>query len=452
MSALPRVRRPLRLRTQLLAVLALALVLADALVLALWWHAHGGVHPVAREQVQDRLLAVYRLAEIARPERIGVLLGAAQSPEAVFQVAAAPGVDAGPMTTDERAFAAGLHTRVGAAPAVRVRLGPLDDPLPGRRAGLPAWWPGQPAFGLRVALALPDGRWLNARLGPMAQPGDTRLIAASLLISALLAGGLVALALARLLRPWRRLADTMQRFGRGERPAPLPLHGPRELRELSASFNELQARLGRYVDERTRLLAAISHDLRAPLTALRLRVSLVDDPGPRAAMLRSLAELQELVDETLRFARDEHQADASEDLDLAALCAGLVDARRGTGQPLELAAPPGPLPWRGRPLALRRAIGNLLDNALRHGRRVRLVLHPPGAGGVRIDVDDDGPGIPPERLARVFEPYVRGDDGVADSFGLGLAIALSCVQLHGGTLSLSNRAEGGLRARIALPA
>lgn len=168
-------------------------------------------------------------------------------------------------------------------------------------------------------------------------------------------------------------------------------------------------------------------------------------------MLRSLAELHQMVDETLRFARDEHQVGASEDLDLAALCADVAEERRGSGRPLPLQTPPAPVHWRGRPLALRRAIGNLLDNALRHGGSVRLTLHAPQPDGLCIDIDDDGPGIPPERLARVFEPYVRGDDGMAHSFGLGLAIALSCVQLHGGTLSLGNRAEGGLRARIQLP-
>lgn len=448
---MPGARRPLRLRTQLLGVLCLALLLADALVLALWWYAHGGLHPVAREQVLDRVLAVYRVAEIARPERIGVLLGAAQSPEAVFGVSAAPQVAAEPMNADERAFAEGLRTRVGTATAVRVHLGPLDGLEQGRHSRLPAWWPGQADSGLRVDVALPDGRWLNARLGPVAPPGDTPLIAASLVISALLTGGLVVMALERLLRPWRRLADTMQRFGRGERPAPLPLQGPRELRELSASFNDLQTPLGRYVDERTRLLASISHDLRAPLTALRLRVSMVDDAQLRAAMQRSLAALQQMVDETLRFARDEHQVEASEDLDLGALCADVAEERRGTGRPLALEMPPAPVRWRGRPLALRRAIGNLLDNALRHGGHARLTLHAPQPDGVRIDIDDDGPGIPPERLARVFEPYARGDDGVAHSFGLGLAIALSCVQLHGGTLTLVNRAEGGLCARIQLP-
>lgn len=427
------------------------MVLADALVLALWWYANGGLHPVAREQVLDRVLAVYRVAEIARPERIGVLLGAAQSPEAVFRVSNSPELGPGPMNADESFFAQGMRQRLGTNPAIRVHIGPLDGLERGRHSALPAWWPGQSESGLMIDVALPDERWLNARLGPVPQPGDTTLIAASLLIGALITSGLVVVALERVLRPWRRLADTMMRFGRGERPAPLPLQGPHELRELSASFNDLQAKIGRYVDERTRLLASISHDLRAPLTALRLRVSLVDDAKLQAAMQRSLAELQEMVDETLRFARDENQIDATEDLDLKALCTDLVDARRSFDRELQMTAPPGPLMWRGRSLALRRAISNLLDNALRHSDRVMLTLHAPNMDGLRIDIEDDGPGIPPERLARVFEPYARGDDGVAHSFGLGLAIAQSCVQLHGGTLSLSNRAEGGLRAQIVLP-
>ncbi|MDR7336211.1 MAG: ATP-binding protein [Roseateles sp.] len=439
------------MRTQLLLVLGSALTLANVLVLALWWYAYGGLHPVARDQALDRLVAVYRMAEIANPERIAVLLGAAQSSEAVFRVTSAPEVDAKPMNANEATFAQALRTRLRPEALPRVHLGPLDGLEQGLHSWIPAWWPGQSESGLAVAVDLPDGRWLNARLGPVAQPGDALLIAASLLTSALLTGALMVIALQRLLRPWRSLADTMQRFGRGERPSALPLDGPTELRDLSASFNELQTRLIRYVDERTRLLASISHDLRAPLTALRLRVSMVDDATVRAGMTRSLAELQEMVDETLRFARDEHQVESSDDVDLVTLCSAVVRERQQTGRVLEMHAPPSPIIWRGRSLALRRAIGNLIDNALRHAQTVRLSLHESDPENVLIDIDDDGPGIPEDRLARVFEPYVRGDDGVSHSFGLGLAIALSCVQLHGGTLGLSNRREGGLRARISLP-
>ncbi len=443
---------PLRFGSQLLLVLVGALLLAYAAVLPLWWQAAGALHPVAREQGLARLAAAYRLATTARPERIGLLLDAKSAAEARFQVQAEPALVDAAMTTDEHRLATQLRESLALdAAAVRVHLGPLDRLDEAGHSLWPAWWPGQAPPGLRVALALPDGRWLNARLAPLAPPGERALSAVLLAASALLIVGAGALALRRMLRPLRSLVEAMQAFGRGDRPPPLPLRGPRELRELTAGFNELQDRLGRYVDERTRLLASISHDLRTPLTALRLRVALVDEAPLKAAMLRSLDELQALVDETLRFSRDESRDEAPVELDLHALCADLVDARRLGGRRLQLSAAPGPLRWRGRPLALRRAIGNLLDNALQHGDEVLLRLHDRGVAGLSLEVEDDGPGIPEAALAQVMEPFVRGDGQRHGGVGLGLAIARSCVQLHGGTLLLENRSSGGLRARILLP-
>lgn len=434
-----------------LAVMALALVLGHAAVAGLWALGGDGLHPVSREQAVERVASALRLAQTIRPERAPVLLDAAGSLELQMHIAAAPSVDRTAMSADERRFAEDVGRRLPRLPsALRVQLGPLAGTDEGAQAGSAAWPGHGRSRGLRVAARLDEGRWLNLRIGPVHGRPWRSLVAWSL--AATLPLGLMTWwFVQRILRPWRALVAAADRGGRGEQVPELPRVGPRELRDLTHAFNLMQARQARFVGDRTRLLAAISHDLRTPITSLRLRVALIDDPALSQAMAQTLAVMSAMVEETLVFAREDGRGEPTTMLDLSQLCAEVVDEYRVAGHDIVLQAPPSQ-PLRGRPLALRRAVSNLAGNAIRHGGRARLHLHRTGAGEIVLDVDDDGPGIPPEQMAHVFEPYFRADAAHGGGVGLGLAIARSCVQSHGGTLTLANRSAGGLRARIELPA
>ncbi len=217
--------------------------------------------------------------------------------------------------------------------------------------------------------------------------------------------------------------------------------------QAAAAFNDMQARIARFDAERMRTLAAVGHDLRTPLTSLRIRAEMLDEPDA-APMIRTLEEMTVMADGLVAYARGTAEAEPVQDVDLAALLARLCEDR---GAPLAVDAP---AIVRGRPVALGRAIGNLVDNALRYGGAARVLLSRAASEAV-VTVEDNGPGIPEDRLAAVFEPFVRGEDSRSADIGgagLGLSIARGIVAAHGGDVALENRAEGGLRATVRLPA
>jgi len=209
----------------------------------------------------------------------------------------------------------------------------------------------------------------------------------------------------------------------------------------------MQERLHNYVSDRTRMLAAVSHDLRSPITALRLRAELVEQDDLRERMIASLDDMQQMVEATLAFARQDAEAEPTQTVDLARLGRDLVGERAELGQPVK---------WEGgnamaypcRPVALKRALGNLVENAVRYGGSARVRLEARG-----FVVEDDGPGIPEDRLEHVFEPFARLEESRSQDTGgagLGLAIARSIARSHGGDVVLRNRPEGGVRAVLSL--
>ncbi|MEK9662234.1 MAG: ATP-binding protein, partial [Alphaproteobacteria bacterium] len=224
------------------------------------------------------------------------------------------------------------------------------------------------------------------------------------------------------------------------------------------AFNAMQERLSRFIGDRTRLLAAISHDLRTPITSLRLRAEFIDDEETRAKVLETLDEMARMAEATLAFARDDAAAEETRPVDLAALLQSLADDLADLGHDVTCAEAPA-LAYRCRPVALKRALRNLIENAVRYGDRARISLAATPEGP-RIAIEDDGPGIDPAALERVFEPFVRLEESRSretGGVGLGLAIARSIVRAHGGELSLVNRSDAagkvaGLTATVALPA
>jgi signal transduction histidine kinase len=228
--------------------------------------------------------------------------------------------------------------------------------------------------------------------------------------------------------------------------------GTLETRQASRAFNAMQARLRALVENRTRMLAAISHDLRTPLTLLRLRAENIPDVPEREKMLANLAEMDSMVGATLAFARDEAKVEPRRRTDLTALLSSIVDDMADTGLPVTM-EPGQPLIYECQSGALRRALTNLLDNAVKYGKRAHAAIRS-RPHSVEITIDDEGPGIPEDELARVFQPFYRVEasrNRETGGIGLGLAIALSVIQARAGRLTLVNRPEGGLRASVTLP-
>lgn len=325
-----------------------------------------------------------------------------------------------------------------------------DAPLPGRHA-------------LRLVVRLHDGAGRGEVVALSRRPpqsarqflGRAALAAAALLGVMLL---ILALAVLQTTRPVTALARAVARFGdeletEALPPEPLPLSGPREIRQLSAAFNAMQARIRGLVDERTRMLAAIAHDLRTYLTRLTLRAEFIDDPVQRAKAAADLSEMSRLLDDTLLFAgQTAGRGEGARPVDLRGELEVLVELRAETGEAVALADGPA-LTVRAAPMALRRMLANLVDNALRYGGGATIQARADG-GFARIAVLDRGPGLPEAALSRIIEPFERGEAsrnrGIGGA-GLGLSIVQALARAHGGRLELANREGGGLEAAVLLP-
>lgn len=306
---------------------------------------------------------------------------------------------------------------------------------------------------LQVALPLANGQWLAfATVLPESGPGFSRQFLVSMGIMAVVVLTASAWAVRRVTAPLGELSAAAERFGRDLDAPPLPETGTMETRHAARAFNVMQVRLRKLIENRTRLLAAISHDLRTPLTLLRLRAENVEDAGERERMLSAIAEMDAMVGAALDFARDEAQTERARATDVTALIQSIVDDMEDAGLPVEM-EPSEPVVLHCRPLALKRALTNLIDNAIKYGKTARVATKMTPTS-VTIMVDDEGPGIPEIELTRVLEPFYRVEESRSrdtGGVGLGLAIALSAVEAHGGQLTLRNRPGGGLSAVVTLP-
>jgi signal transduction histidine kinase len=253
-------------------------------------------------------------------------------------------------------------------------------------------------------------------------------------------------------RPLRRFAEAADRLGVDVHAPSLPEKGSRELRKATRAFNRMQERLQRFVDDRTQMLAAISHDLRTVLTRLQLRADFIDDQEQRDKALKDLAAMQTMLNATLEFARDDNASEARTALDIAVLLQSLCDDWSDTGEQTDYQGPEH-LTFSGRPVALQRMFSNLIENALRYGKEAKIALQT-DKDNIRIAVADRGPGIASELREKVFAPFFRLEPSrnrQTGGTGLGLAVARSIARRHGGDIVLADNPGGGLLVQVQLP-
>lgn len=303
-----------------------------------------------------------------------------------------------------------------------------------------------------------DGRpniWLEAVIGGVTPPPwfvfDTTIRVG---ISALVIVIITFFLARRMARSWAVLTRAADRVGRGDYPEPVPETGPLEIRRAAKAFNRMTARLKRFVEDRTRMLAAISHDLRTPITSLRLRAEFVEDPENRTRIIETLNEMEQMVEAAMTFAREETANEDTRKIDLAALVESAVEDLAETGRPIAYSGDVRTRVYPCRPLSIKRAFGNLVSNALKYGTNVDVTLFDADDGGLWIEISDDGPGIPSDQREQVFEPFFRLEESRnrdTGGIGLGMAIARTAIRAHGGEIYLDDSSMGGLRARIYLP-
>ncbi|WP_158900980.1 ATP-binding protein [Burkholderia sp. L27(2015)] len=314
-----------------------------------------------------------------------------------------------------------------------------------------------PSGRFHAQLQVPGGAWLDvtAREGQAGMENQTRALALDYVlriyaIRFLAALGFAMVAVRIAVQPLRRFAQAAQALGRNVYRPALPLYGPREVVVAARSFNAMQQQLIRGIEERTRLLASISHDLRSPLTRLRLRTEMLPDSAARERLNADLDDMDAMVHTALDFARAVEVTEPRRQIDIDSLLRGLCDDLAETGTQVIVEGHAG-APISGYPRNLKRCLQNLLDNAIRHGTNAAVQVHDQRKA-VLIVISDEGPGIRGDgMLERVFEPYVREQPGKTNGTGLGLTIAKSIAVAHGGTLELVNRPERGLFVKLCLP-
>ncbi len=333
-------------------------------------------------------------------------------------------------------------------------IGPMDDDLAAALAddlNLPIVydWTSDPRSVL-IRVQLPEGVLNIEAPRKRLYTATYYLFILWLVGTAVLVFVVAALFMRNQVRAIRRLAAAAEAFGMGRDHAAIKPEGAIEVRQAATAFNRMQGRIGRFLTQRTEMLAGVSHDLRTPLTRLRLALAMLPAEEPLRQdveeMTADVEEMERMISGYLAFARGEG-AEQAEPADVSALLQDVAAGARRAGARVDVTAPPG-LVLKLRADAMRRAITNLVDNARRHASRVLLSAAAPDPRSVIVTVDDNGPGIPPGRRESVFRPF---ESGAAGGTGLGLTIARDIVRAHGGDIALENSPLGGLRARIRLP-
>jgi len=402
----------------------------------------------------ERAAAVARLSAAPEPLHLPPHL----PPGAQHPGAAAHGFVHLPVLSDfERTLKDQVHGALGPAYAVEVSATP-DAAPPAIAVAVPFFAAHElaahqgSARRYDVSVRLPDGAGLLFRVTRMPEGAPLpRHLLGNLALLVLILVIVLYVAARNITRPLSELARAVHSVGRDARPERLQERGARELRAAARAFNTMQDRLRRYLDSRTRVLAAMSHDLKTPLTRLRLQVETLDNPPMQERIGRELDEMEAMVREALTLFRGIEDGEPPAPLDLNALLDKVREEFTDMGQQVTVTGRTVQ-PLLAKPQALKRCLTNLVANATHFGARADIVVE--DGPVVAIRVRDGGPGIPAQELERVFEPFYRLESSRnrdSGGTGLGLSIARDIAQAHGGSLTLSNLPRGGLEAALLLP-
>ncbi|MDR8386624.1 ATP-binding protein [Pseudomonas sp. JL2] len=318
----------------------------------------------------------------------------------------------------------------------------------------PGDWPAdQPDRRYAVLIQLADHSWVEfsvfSRSWGLKEWMRNLIIIGLILLSTFI---VALIATRHLATPLERFAEGARRFGVDFKAPPIPVVGPHEIRQAILAFNAMQAQLQHFVQDRTQMLAAISHDLRAPLTRMRLRGEFIDDAEQQSRLFRDVDEMQAMVNSALEFFRDEARLEHATAFDLAELLHTVVDDFKDAGTEVSFEGAHR-FVYMGRPIGIKRALVNLIDNASKYGSEPGVQLKA-FMDRVEIRVHDRGPGIAPQFHEQVFAPFFRIEGSRnknTGGVGLGLSAARATVLEHGGTLTLRNRRGGGLEVKVSLP-
>jgi signal transduction histidine kinase len=423
---------------QILAIIAGSSLITFLLFLALLSALYPGVPPPPPWPWQ----ITYRIADLldslrAVPENDrAAVIAAAQQPDMSIRLTQAPAI-CETLTVDTRKLETVLRSELqGDIPKITSRL--CDS--------------GDPAARIQILVELND-QTLEVHVSESGEPRRFAFpVISALLFLFVAVAAMSAWAVWRVIGPLRRLSAKADAFGHNVAIVPLEEEGPVEIRRAARAFNLMQERVTRSIHDRTRMLAAISHDLRTPLTRMRLQLETEQTYLIRDKLLRDIGLMQSMVASALAFLTGNFDEEEKEWLDLGALLSTLCDEYEETGAIISYEGPEQ-MPFFCRPNAINRALTNLIENAIHFGETI-LITASAEAEAITIDVIDDGPGIPKDRLRDVVEPFVRLDPSRSSrpgSVGLGLSIVKEIVEAHGGTLELIDRLPTGLIARVVFP-
>lgn len=420
--------------------LIMLLGLLSAQLISVWLQSGERASVVSQARGQnfaDQIAEAIRVLESTQPSLRGTALSALQSRN--LQVALISDDQVSPLVPHGQ-IQAMIAARLGSEREVRA---------PGAAAGMPQRGAMMRSFDVRLR----DGQWMRISASmDAAAPALPSVLISQLLISLVIVIAVVMIAVRQLSLPLKELAKAADTLGHDLNAPALAERGSTETRSAAQAFNRMQARIRRLVDERARALAAVSHDLRTPLTRLRLRAELVDDEKLRDQMAADLDAMAAMLDATLDYLRGLQDSEAVRRIDMNGLLQSMVQDTDLLGKKIRIEGT-AQAPYVGRLSALRRALQNLIDNAIKYGQSAHIRVED-GVDALRITIEDEGPGIAPEELRRVTEPYYRPDASRSTEtggLGLGLSIATDIALMHGGELILANNPRVGLSATLVLP-